>query len=258
MTDVVPIETAADLCEGCRLPHLDGCDFGRMEPEPGQAPRRCPNFTRRKHCDSLAARWPVPRRYVEANLADFSNPNGDGQCEAMLGDIETFLARMIENPNAIHPGVVIRGPNGTGKTRLAAAIIHRAGELGLSGAFANAAGLVQRIRQTFDGQAEVSQAEIFDDICGADVFALDDLGKERRTDFANEILWTAISTRYADGKPTVITTNLSANELADSPAWGGIVDRLAESAIVVRMNGSSRRQRGPTFEVGGGQGASAD
>lgn len=72
---------------------------------------------------------------------------------------------------------------------------------------------------------------------------LDDLGSERASDYALEQLFLVIDTRYRAGKPLIITTNLTAEELKN-PAdlrFERIYDRISELCVTVVAPGHSRR-----------------
>ncbi len=77
-----------------------------------------------------------------------------------------------------------------------------------------------------------------------DLLILDDFGMERRTDYAREQIFGIIDGRYLAKKPTIITTNLSLQELK-SPCditEKRIFDRVMEMCIPVCFNGESLRQ----------------
>lgn len=72
---------------------------------------------------------------------------------------------------------------------------------------------------------------------------LDDFGAEHDTDWVREQLLLIIDARYAEGKPMVITSNLTMEEFE---AEGGIASqricsRLAGSCEVFLLDGADRR-----------------
>ena len=77
------------------------------------------------------------------------------------------------------------------------------------------------------------------------LLVLDDLGAERETSFAEEQLFAIIDTRLLSGKPTIITTNLSLDDIKNpaSMAQRRIFDRVLEMCpIQLRCDGRSRRK----------------
>jgi hypothetical protein len=74
----------------------------------------------------------------------------------------------------------------------------------------------------------------------APFLVLDDLGRERGTDFAIETLFGLVDHRYGAGLTTLVTTNFSPNELARR-GYDAIVSRLIEEADVVKLTASDYR-----------------
>lgn len=76
-----------------------------------------------------------------------------------------------------------------------------------------------------------------------DLLILDDFGMERRTDYAREQIFGIIDGRYLTRKPTIITTNLSLQELKTpcDITEKRIFDRILEMCIPVCFDGESLR-----------------
>jgi hypothetical protein len=51
------------------------------------------------------------------------------------------------------------------------------------------------------------------------IVILDDLGREKVSDWTGETIYTLVNTRYERVVPTIVTTNLTGAELAASPYW---------------------------------------
>ena len=72
---------------------------------------------------------------------------------------------------------------------------------------------------------------------------IDDLGVERDTPYVLETVYLVIDERYKSGKPFIITTNLSLEELRN-PAdleHGRIYDRIMERCVPVAFSGKNYR-----------------
>lgn len=95
-----------------------------------------------------------------------------------------------------------------------------------------------------DLQGRWDKSELLGELAVCSLLILDDLGSERSTDYALEQLFLIIDTRYRAGKPLIITTNLTAEELK-SPAdlrYERIYDRITELCVAVVAPGHTRRE----------------
>ena len=74
---------------------------------------------------------------------------------------------------------------------------------------------------------------------------IDDLGAERSTEFAQEQVFNIIDARYRSGKPMIITTNLTAEEIKNPQEVGyaRIYDRILERCFPIAVMGESRRRQ---------------
>ncbi len=77
-----------------------------------------------------------------------------------------------------------------------------------------------------------------------DLLIVDDFGMERRTDYAQEQIYTLINGRYLARKPMIVTTNLSLNDLKspETITEQRIYDRVLEMCVPVCFDGESLRQ----------------
>ena len=88
------------------------------------------------------------------------------------------------------------------------------------------------------------KSRYLDSLRGCDLLILDDFGMERRTDYAQEQVFSIIDGRYLTQKPLIITTNLSLKEMKDPEdmAEMRIFDRILEVCVPVCFDGPSLRQ----------------
>ena len=146
-------------------------------------------------------------------------------------------------------GLIISGNCGVGKTHLAAGISQELNSKGFSTIFGTLISLMDRIKKTYNqGQDD---SKIFYDYCNVDLLIIDDLGKEKVTEWLLEKFWSIVNHRYENNKPIVITSNyLSENELiqkfsinCDSSIAESIVSRICEVCRGIRMNAPDYRRR---------------
>ena len=74
---------------------------------------------------------------------------------------------------------------------------------------------------------------------------IDDLGVERSSTFAQEQVFHVIDSRYRSGKPLIVTTNLTLDELkhTEDTAKRRIYDRILERCVPIRINNLNIRQK---------------
>jgi DNA replication protein DnaC len=171
-----------------------------------------------------------PRKFWCARLDDFQSRSEHET------DKDKWLRRYAENiPDQ---GLLLTGARGVGKTYRAIAL---AGELslhGLNSHFSTTEDFVGHCQASFN--EEKSLVEVRDDLLSCGVLVLDDLGVERRTDFAMAQVDALVDQAYRDERPMlIITSNLTLNEVADY--LPRVADRIAETCHVLRIDGISRR-----------------
>ena len=73
---------------------------------------------------------------------------------------------------------------------------------------------------------------------------LDDFGMERGTEYGLEQVYNVIDSRYRSGRPLIVTTNLTLEDLQhpEDTAHARIYDRLIEMCSPVRFTGSNFRK----------------
>lgn len=77
--------------------------------------------------------------------------------------------------------------------------------------FITVSDLLEEIRKSFDGESEKDPVGFYSEV---DFLILDDLGMEKITEWSLEKLFQIINYRYEFLKPTVITSNLSLQQLS--------------------------------------------
>lgn len=151
----------------------------------------------------------------------------------------SFAKNFPENDGS---GLILVGPAGTGKTHLAAAISnYLVKDLYVPVCFWNYSEALDSIRRSFrdnSGSAE----DIIQKMIDSPLLVLDDLGKEKRSEWSDEQMYRIINNRYIDRKPIVITSNFDLEHLLDM-LDRSVISRLFGTCQAVKMNGIDYRLR---------------
>ena len=114
------------------------------------------------------------------------------------------------------PNLLFRGGTGLGKTFLSECIAREVAKKGYSVAYESAPtalGMFEAQRFAREGErAEAADAKVREYL-GCDLMILDDLGAEGSTSFTVAALYQLINTRLIAGKQTIVSTNLTADEI---------------------------------------------
>lgn len=138
---------------------------------------------------------------------------------------------------------LFRGGTGLGKTFLSACIAREVASQGFSVVYETAVGALSAFEeQKFSrDEAAAARAEaLVRRMCQCDLLILDDLGTEMVTEFSRSALYTLINTRLLGRQKTVISTNLTAPQMAKryTPQ---ILSRLEGEYQVLSFAGSDIR-----------------
>lgn len=137
-------------------------------------------------------------------------------------------------------GLTLTGNVGTGKTHVAVGLVKLACGLGIEARFLTMTELLASIKATYDrGRGE---AELLDELATLPLLALDDLGTENPTSWARDRLYGLVNRRYLARRPTVVTTNLGLEVLADR-LGERTISRLWGASLAVNFRGADYRER---------------
>ena len=139
-----------------------------------------------------------------------------------------FCQKYVEGPQ---DSLFLTGRCGSGKTHLAVSI---AKELLLQGnvvRFVSVPELLLKIRQTFDRDAGMTDIDYIEMYGQYQYLVLDDFGAEKTTEWARTTLYLIIDKRIRLMKPTIVTSNLSLEQIEDV-VDGRLASRLAGFKVV--------------------------
>ena len=163
--------------------------------------------------------------------------NDKGFCPKM--NIAKRYVKNWESVKENNCGLLLLGDVGTGKSYMAACIANALAEKYVTVRMTNCAGILNALQNTQDRKT------VFEELDKFDLLILDDLGSERMTAFGEEQVYNIINGRYECGKPLIITTNLSYEEMKNPVTLNAkrIFDRIFEMCTPVEIKGESVRKQ---------------
>jgi DNA replication protein DnaC len=154
-------------------------------------------------------------------------------------DIAKGYADNFHNNNG--EGIIFTGGVGTGKTHLAAAICKEVTyKYSTTVEFVSYVQLLADIRAAFSGNKNIGEIE--EKMMKTGLLVIDDLGKEKQSQFSNETLYRVVNERYKNELPVIITTNWPLETLSERLDYA-VFSRLIGTCKVVEMSGSDYRMR---------------
>lgn len=155
------------------------------------------------------------------------DPFHDAREQQLLKTIVESARGFAESPDG---WLLLLGPNGCGKTHLAAAIANYRLEYGQPVFFAIVPDLLDHLRSSFHPDSTVNYDRIFEQTRTARLLILDDLGAHSSTPWAEEKLYQIINFRHISRLPTVITSNQLLEQMP-----GRLASRLGDQKLTLRF-----------------------
>lgn len=236
------------------LESVCSCETAKYTAEQEKAAETAKECEKRKQQEKrrLANRWEaagLPQEWHDRRLSAWAQDTPD---RAEAYDAAVVFGSMVlanKGPRSLF----VAGDIGTGKTFLTSCLCADLLRKGQRLLWRNVSDVLREIRASYDNR-KTSEEEVLNRFIEPPLLVLDDLGKERPTEWAMEQLFSIINARYDRNKPMVITTNYGGADLvkrltprpdasgyADDTTARAIVDRLRGSSKLVRLEGQSRR-----------------
>lgn len=144
---------------------------------------------------------------------------------------QEFVQQCIIEPHGL--GLIFTGPVGSGKTFLAASIANALMEKDKKVLFLVVPDLLDELRATY--KTEANEIDLLDAAREIPILILDDLGAHNYTEWTRNRLYSIINYRLNEELPTVITSNLSLEEMEEHLGLR-TTSRLIQSCRIFRLN----------------------
>ena len=206
---------------------------------------KCETEKRNKRLEE--ERYQEELRYIErlkvASIQDkeihnytFENAKNDKYIEKAKKYCENWKV-IYKNNN----GLLFWGDVGTGKTFVAGCIANYLLQQRISVLITS----LSKIINDLQGFSIQDKNDYLESLNRFKLLILDDLGAERQSDFALEQVFNVIDSRYKNGQPIIITTNLTLTEIKNpiDTKYKRIYDRILEMCVPLKFEGISKRSQ---------------
>ena len=135
-------------------------------------------------------------------------------------------------------GLLLYGNSGCGKTHLANAICSELKEQGWGSMMLTASELIFKFQSVYRYEEKTRIANLLSMI---PVLVIDELGRQRGTDAGSEFLWNVINDRVRLGRPLILITNHSGEEVKQMVDTS-VFDRLRSATFPILFDWISHRK----------------
>lgn len=164
---------------------------------------------------------------------------GINQREHMKNNFE-YCKEYAENFTPNSNGLFMYGKTGLGKTHLSLAIANEVLNKGYDVYYGSVQSIMDKLEGEHFGRLP-REDSIKEDILNCDLLIIDDLGTEFSTQFTNAELYNIINSRMLSSLPTIISTNLEMEQVAEKYSQR-VASRIMGSADALYFCGKDIRQ----------------
>ncbi|ALR91162.1 TPA: ATP-binding protein [Vibrio diabolicus] len=185
----------------------------------------------------LLGRSGVGKKHLKCRFANYVTEN-QGQRQAFSVS-RRWVSEFLEGDEK---NFVFSGSTGTGKNHLACAMANSLMTRNRTVLVITVAELMMKIRDKYNRQSNVTEAQFLKYLAQVDLLVLDEVGVQRMNDHEAIMINTIIDSRYTNEKPTGILTNLKSDDLTQV-LGARVMERLLESCEWVSFTWESFRKQ---------------
>lgn len=180
----------------------------------------------------MLANLDIPEEHIGADFSNWST-GGDDQTRQRFSKIISFAKNYAATYKKGHANILLAGNTGTGKTKMACLIaneiVRQRYHTRMTVAFKSSSQIQQEAKATWGHASTDTDAAYLERLSRSTVLIIDDVGigdtgySDKAADKDRERLSTVLNRRYELRLPTIITTNMTAQEF-----YGHMGDRASD------------------------------
>ena len=180
----------------------------------------------------------IHKRFIDKKFNNFKTFDKITKTAKQIAEYyaDNIYANLAFGTNLVIEGL---GKVGTGKTHLACAIAHKAIEQRVPTKFINVVSMISELKERMNIPKYIRT------YTDTELLIIDDIGKEKNSEWVCQTIYQIINIRYEKQKPTIITTENSMKNMTAHYKEKGkaIQSRIAENHILITLNGNDFREK---------------
>lgn len=158
---------------------------------------------------NMVARSNIPVRFRECTVEGYqvTTEASAKALERVQWYVQTISQRLKEGTS-----LIFTGSPGCGKTHLATAIARAAIDAGSQAQYVTSTDMLRAIRSTY-GESRTTEAEMIARFVAPALLVIDEIGGGNGSDHERQMTFEVINKRYEEVKPTILVSNLDAENL---------------------------------------------
>jgi len=177
-----------------------------------QAQKKAEEESRKLSQETAKLRWAgISQRFINVNFSGFEMVCREAT--ANLKKIKTYCEKFPEIKSN-GSSVIMCGMPGTGKTHLASALVISLIKAGHDCKYTTSYKIMARLKATYDrNNAKETEKEVISELAGCALLVIDEVGVQFGSETEKILFYQIINGRYDNVLPTVLISNLTADEL---------------------------------------------
>ncbi len=190
--------------------------------------------------EKLCSKFPVDKcTFTNFDLNYYPDKGDDITPRKRMTAVFDYCKNYANNFSSHSPSLLMAGKTGLGKTHLSLAIAGQVINRGYGVIYASAQNILNKLENEKFGRSDNSDTER--KLLECDLLILDDLGTEFSTQFTVSAIYNIINSRLLSDKPTIISTNLSFEQL-EKVYSQRISSRILSEYTLLCFDGTDIRQ----------------